>query len=664
MEIQQSGMSSRRFELVLFLCWYGTFLIHHSTSRKTGRRRTLGRHLISVFDLLVAAGCDLDISTAGALHSVYGTSFFNRITLAPSLDNRRAIRLRFGTRAERLCYLFHVCQRKCPNNIEIGVLFDRNSGYALPDIVFSDVQALRMIEAANIIDERNEDYLATKLPNVYSIWKFQQSTLRLRKSSQILSHKPHFSLSGMKCVSTSYNNTVGVQLRVYSNCDDSSSNSIGCDIWLPLRHSADYDDMYARLSSVLEIANSAKISKVDKSLENYFPTNSNGISNRDIGIEKKCSCHKIITDDKNIREYNNNTSRTDNEMVVPPAQNGRNKWMVVFTLKGESKMGMPWTPLWLLCRYMLSACGRKQGKKSQLLEIDIKYLNHDDLNNNSHKYSYLTGISRSMNQCRQGPPSIPYNSIKSNTNINGTVCSNICTVIDSMRTYGYAVISVDDIAARTISKAYEALLRFYAIPVKEKRKSFKRFDGDRYVGWTRDRAREWIQMRMENENNDGMLWPEGCSSDDRESMVAAVKYLTVAAEEIFEEIGVSIGLGSREYLQSLIRPKPQRLEGDSIKVEQGIHMNRSPSSSKPTGELSTEEEGRCLNRSSSLGSSVCRMFVYLDREEGINIDRNVSRTPPFKQQFMPAAASGIHFGAQMFTSKCHLHYGLLCYYHG
>jgi hypothetical protein len=523
-----------------------------------------------------------------------------------------------------------------------------------------------MIEAANIIDERNEDFLATKLPNVYSIWKLQQSTRKLRKSSQIFSPKPHFSLSGMNCLSTSYNNTVGVQVRVYPSSDNSSSNSKGYEIWLPLRSSADYDEMYERLSSVLEIANSAKISEVDKSLENYLPSNINGSSNRDIGIQEKLSSHKIIIDDKDVRKYDNNTSRTDNEMIVPPAQNGRNKWMVVFTLKGESKMGMPWTPLWLLCRYMLSACGQKQGNKSQFLEINIKYLNPNDLNNNSHKYSYLTGISRSMNQCRQGPPSIPYNSIKSNTNINGTVYSNICTVIDSMRTYGYAVISVDDIAARTVSKAYEALLRFYTIPVKEKRKTFKRFDGDRYVGWTRDRAREWIQMRMGNENNDGMLWPEGCTSDDRESMVAAVKYLTLAAEEIFEEICVSIGLGSRKYLQSLIRPKPQRLEGESIRVEQGIHMNRSPSSSKstgrspssskPAGELSTEEEAISLNRSSSLGSSVCRMFVYLDREEGLNIDRNVSRTPPLKQHFMPAAASGIHFYTRMFTFNYHLHY--------
>jgi hypothetical protein len=634
-------MSSRRFELVAFLCLHGAFLTLHSVSRTTGTKRSLGRHLISVFDLLVTAGCDIDISTSGALHSIYGTSFFNKITISPSIDNRRAMRLRFGTRAEKLCYLFHACKRKCPNNIETGILFDRSSGYPLPDVLFSDVQALRLIEAANVIDERNEDFLKTKLPNVFAIWKLQQLTRNQRKASQILSPKPHSHLFGINCFSTSYNNEVGVQLRVYPSTDN--SNSIGYDIWLPLSHAADYDNLYTRLSCILEVANSTKNSEINESLETCLLSN----SNCDVGIKEKYNNNNnnnnIINDDKDIKGWDDNTKRIDDEMVVPSTPNDVKKWMVVFTLKGESKMGMPWTPLWFLCRYIPCICGHKQVDKSQFLEIDIKYLNPYDLNEKSHIYSHLTGISRSLNQCRQGPPSIPLNSIKSNTNINGIVFSNIYTVIDSMRTYGYAVISVDDSAAKKISKAYEAVLRFYALPVEEKRKSFKKIDGDRYIGWTKDRAREWIQMRIENPDNDGLLWPECCISDDREKMVAAVKFLNLAAEEIFEEIGVSIGIGSRKYLQSLFRPGPQGLQSKSIKEEQGIHMNGSSSSSKQSGALNIEEEGVNMNRSSSLGSSVCRLFVYLDREERKNVDKNISQTPPLKQLFIPAALSGISF---------------------
>jgi len=601
-------------------------------------------HLISVFDLLIAAGCDVHISTAGALHSIYGTSFFNKITISPSIDNRQAIRLRFGTRVERLCYLFHACKRKCPNNIETGILFDRSSCCPLPDVIFSDVQALRLIEAANVIDERNEDVLKTKLPKVFATWKFQQLTRNQRTASQVLSPKPHSHLLGLKCFSTSYNNEVGVRLRVYPSTDNSSS--IGYDVWLPLSHSADYDDLYTRLSYILEVANSTKNSEINKPMGNCLPSN----NNCDNGTKEKHNRDNIINDDKDIKEWDDNANRIDNEMGVSSPHNDFKKWMVVFTLKGESKMGMPWTPLWFLCRYIRCICGHRQGKKSQFLEIDVKYLKPYDLNEKSHMYSYLTGISRSVNQCRQGPPSIPLNSVKSNANINGTVYSNIHTVIDSMRTYGYAVISVDDSAAKKISEAYEALLRFHAIPVEEKKKSFKKFDGDRYIGWTKDRAREWIQMRTEYPDNDGLLWPAGCTADDRESMVAAVKFLTLAAEEIFEEIGVSIGIGSRNYLRSIFRPGPQGLQGDLIKEEQGIHLNgTSPSSSKQTGTLSTEEEGVNMNRSSSLGSSVCRLFVYLDREEIKNISKNVSQTPPLKQVFIPAAVSGAHADMGLLT---------------
>jgi hypothetical protein len=47
-----------------------------------------------------------------------------------------------------------------------------------------------------------------------------------------------------------------------------------------------------------------------------------------------------------------------------------------------------------------------------------------------------------------------------------------------------------------ISAAYDATLKFVtSLSMEEKRKFFRRFDADRYVGWTKDKARQWIQMR-------------------------------------------------------------------------------------------------------------------------------------------------------------------------
>jgi hypothetical protein len=73
---------------------------------------------------------------------------------------REEIRRVFGERAERLAYLFHSCNRKLsPNNIENGRLFDRRSNVPLSNVSVQDIQALRLVEAANMLDQRSMEYV-------------------------------------------------------------------------------------------------------------------------------------------------------------------------------------------------------------------------------------------------------------------------------------------------------------------------------------------------------------------------------------------------------------------------------------------------------------------------------------------------------------------------
>ena len=193
------------------------------------------------------------------------------------------------------------------------------------------------------------------------------------------------------------------------------------------------------------------------------------------------------------------------------------------------------------------------------------------------------------------------------------------TVIDSMRAFGYAVISVDPDAVQTIHASYAAVLRFYRyacleaavatgiqarqpppppgappgtlqarldepsppphaplihtppsfiggpspcpcscscpcqcskVPREEKQKFMRFFDGQRYLGWAQDPAREWLQLRVceggrgggEGGNGGGavgglpMAWPAACPAQDASAMMAAVALLTTSAEAIFEEV--------------------------------------------------------------------------------------------------------------------------------
>ncbi len=60
-------------------------------------------HLIGVYRLMEAEGCDAELCRAGLFHSIYGTQQFQGFTLP--LERRQEVRDLIGERAERLAYL-------------------------------------------------------------------------------------------------------------------------------------------------------------------------------------------------------------------------------------------------------------------------------------------------------------------------------------------------------------------------------------------------------------------------------------------------------------------------------------------------------------------------------------------------------------------------------
>jgi hypothetical protein len=560
----------RRLELLIFL--RNTFFTIHTTST-AGVKRSLGSHLISVYDLLVASGCDSDVCTAGALHSIYGTGVFKKITILATTDNRAEIRTRFGVRAERLAYLFHSCSRKFPNNIETGLLFDRSKRYRLPGVTIEEIQALRLIEAANILDQNTEDFLSKRLPNVYRTWLSQNHL----KNHWMASKLTLPGCCGTSCLPAAGENQVnGLRLRAFV-CTAADSGSKGFDIYLPVTAASEYEATFLPLANLFDtyiMAESAAKNAVEK--------------------------------------------------PVPLAPN-THKHLIVFTLRGESAMGMPWSPLWMLSRYLPYSCG---GRKSNscfsskiALEIDIRRFDGDSAAA-VRMYERLSSISRSVGQPRLGPPSLSLASIIDSTCRDRTAPNNGAgRIIDSMMSYGYAVISVDDAAAATITRAYNSVLLFHnTISLKDKKHTFERFDGDRYVGWTRDCSREWLQMRVSRKPDSStgvrLLWPESFPKEHRDNLAAATELLTSVTENIFEEIGLQLKLGSRKYLRDLCA-------------------------------------GRGKGRG-TVGSSVCRQFVYLDQRPPRQQTESSSVTDSLPAASLaPRFASGSHADMGLLTlSPC------------
>ncbi|MGH8083770.1 MAG: DUF6817 domain-containing protein [Lysobacter sp.] len=124
--------------------------------------RMLRDHLIATAKLLEAWGCSADVCAAGMFHSIYGTNAF--ATSCVQTSRRSRLRRSIGADAERLVYLFSICER--PAALLRGLtdlhLVNRFTAEACA-VTRGELRDLLAIECANLIEQGAMDGLVETL---------------------------------------------------------------------------------------------------------------------------------------------------------------------------------------------------------------------------------------------------------------------------------------------------------------------------------------------------------------------------------------------------------------------------------------------------------------------------------------------------------------------
>ncbi len=111
------------------------FLVNLGIEQIAHTQKNYLAHLISVYKLMQAAGCDEELCRAGLFHSIYGTEKFQGYKLP--LDRRTELVELIGSRAERLAYWNCLMDRESLDKLldqadEPYLLVNRESGEAMP----------------------------------------------------------------------------------------------------------------------------------------------------------------------------------------------------------------------------------------------------------------------------------------------------------------------------------------------------------------------------------------------------------------------------------------------------------------------------------------------------------------------------------------------------
>ena len=121
-------MSATLKQLTDFLVSLGIEQIAHTQKNYLG-------HLLSVYKLMQASGCDEELCRAGLFHSIYGTEKFQGYKLP--LTQRGELAEMIGSRAEKLAYLNCVMDRASLDALlsqadEPLLLKNRDTGELMP----------------------------------------------------------------------------------------------------------------------------------------------------------------------------------------------------------------------------------------------------------------------------------------------------------------------------------------------------------------------------------------------------------------------------------------------------------------------------------------------------------------------------------------------------
>ena len=111
------------------------FLVNLGIEQVAHTQKNYLAHLISVYKLMQAAGCDEELCRAGLFHSIYGTEKFQGFKLG--LEQRAELTELIGSRAERLAYWNCLMDRGSLDELlgksdEPLLLRNRESGEAMP----------------------------------------------------------------------------------------------------------------------------------------------------------------------------------------------------------------------------------------------------------------------------------------------------------------------------------------------------------------------------------------------------------------------------------------------------------------------------------------------------------------------------------------------------
>ena len=111
------------------------FLVNLGIEQIAHTQKNYLAHLITVYKLMQAAGCDEDLCRAGLFHSIYGTEKFQGYKLP--LERRAELAELIGGRAERLAYWNCLMDRGSLDELlrqadEPFLIRNRESGEAMP----------------------------------------------------------------------------------------------------------------------------------------------------------------------------------------------------------------------------------------------------------------------------------------------------------------------------------------------------------------------------------------------------------------------------------------------------------------------------------------------------------------------------------------------------
>ena len=180
--------------------------------------------------------------------------------------------------------------------------------------------------------------------------------------------------------------------------------------------------------------------------------------------------------------------------------------MVCFRLKGEGNFGMPPTPLRLLGRFARCQCAGA-ARDTFVTPLDIEP-------------AIITTVDPIGPTIHTLSP-VDISALHSTDVLRLSAARSALT--ERLISCGWAILRVDDASASAMQHALVATAKCIRTLTDAQKDSWKHvFDGGRYVGYSRDSGREWVQLRDGATDTSRFAWPEAIEPQ-RETLCAGFR---------------------------------------------------------------------------------------------------------------------------------------------